>query len=450
MRRLIYLWIFLLAGAQAWATTPSTITIDGDMSDWSNDELVWSDSSSDSNWDYNELYEMWATWDNQKFYFAIVGQVEQANSYSTYFDTGGQSTCTDLSTVAWEKQLEASGWEVDVSVQASGQPDHDLYRVYGEWDQDEITNSAQGFEISINASTGVLEVAVPWNIMYPNGIPAGAEIRMASALTGLFEWDAGDIMPDQTVGPISDGISDVIDQLVTLTIDADGDGVPESGWHPNTNSDGGNQPPTVSLTADPISGAAPLEVEFFGFASDPDVGDIISPLQWTLGDGTTMTGDTFKHTYTKPGRYRVTVTANDSSGAQGVDSTEIIVQPPAGQTRLRVSTNSNIYREGDLLEATMEIETGAAPINGANIFILLDIYGQLFFWPSWVDGNVGVDFDTRNLQASTTIDETFFTLPVGPIGDFGPLYFYGGVFDAAFQPVSDIQIAEFRFAAPLP
>ncbi|MDT0344817.1 ThuA domain-containing protein [Streptomyces litchfieldiae] len=88
-----------------------------------------------------------------------------------------------------------------------------------------------------------------------------------------------------------------------------------------------NQRPQVGVTADPVSGTAPLEVAFAAEASDPD-GDAVE-LAWDFGDGETATGPTATHTYTRPGDYTARVTATDARGARSSGTVAIDVDGPA-------------------------------------------------------------------------------------------------------------------------
>jgi PKD repeat protein len=89
-----------------------------------------------------------------------------------------------------------------------------------------------------------------------------------------------------------------------------------------------NQPPTCTLTGNPTSGDAPLEVVFSMTANDPD-GSVDS---WELdidNDGTAEysgTGDppsTQSHTYNDPGYYTAELTVWDNEGATGTDTESI-------------------------------------------------------------------------------------------------------------------------------
>lgn len=87
-----------------------------------------------------------------------------------------------------------------------------------------------------------------------------------------------------------------------------------------------NERPTVSVSATPVTGIAPLEVAFTAEASDPE-GDALE-YAWTFGDGGTATGPTAQHTYTQAGSYTARATVTDERGATSSASVAIRVDRP--------------------------------------------------------------------------------------------------------------------------
>jgi PKD repeat protein len=69
-------------------------------------------------------------------------------------------------------------------------------------------------------------------------------------------------------------------------------------------------PPTADFTATPISGPAPLAVQF----SDASTGSPTS-WSWDFGDGTGSNERNASHTYSAPGSYTVTLTVRNADGA---------------------------------------------------------------------------------------------------------------------------------------
>ncbi|HEU0214799.1 MAG TPA: ThuA domain-containing protein, partial [Jiangellaceae bacterium] len=86
----------------------------------------------------------------------------------------------------------------------------------------------------------------------------------------------------------------------------------------------GNRGPTVTLSATPASGKAPLMVAFSAHGSDPD-GDALT-YRYDFGDGSKpVTGSTATHRYAKVGTYTAKVTATDTGGATATAQVQITV-----------------------------------------------------------------------------------------------------------------------------
>jgi regulation of enolase protein 1 (concanavalin A-like superfamily) len=90
-----------------------------------------------------------------------------------------------------------------------------------------------------------------------------------------------------------------------------------------------NTPPVLTASADPLSGPAPLKVDFTASATDPDGDDPIS-FEWSFGDGASTDTADATHTYVDPGKYTAEVTATDARGAATSTSFEINVEGSPG------------------------------------------------------------------------------------------------------------------------
>jgi thiol-disulfide isomerase/thioredoxin len=88
-----------------------------------------------------------------------------------------------------------------------------------------------------------------------------------------------------------------------------------------------NRPPIASFDRTPFAGDAPLAVFFDASASvDPD-GEV-SAYTWDFGDGSTDSGVTVTHTYTRSGTYEVTLTVVDGRGKEASAIRAISVSAP--------------------------------------------------------------------------------------------------------------------------
>jgi PKD repeat protein len=89
-----------------------------------------------------------------------------------------------------------------------------------------------------------------------------------------------------------------------------------------------NQPPDAVASGSPLSGPAPLTVDFDGNGSfDPEGGALW--YDWDFGDFTSGTGVTPGHEYLSPGIYVARLMVTDDRGNIDFDTVEITVTAPA-------------------------------------------------------------------------------------------------------------------------
>jgi PKD repeat protein len=88
-----------------------------------------------------------------------------------------------------------------------------------------------------------------------------------------------------------------------------------------------NSPPSVTASAEPRSGTAPLSVAFTGTATDPE-GNTPLAYAWDFGDGGTADTADATHTYTVPGTFTATLTVTDSRGAGASATVAVTVAAP--------------------------------------------------------------------------------------------------------------------------
>ena len=93
--------------------------------------------------------------------------------------------------------------------------------------------------------------------------------------------------------------------------------------------------PTASFTATPVTGTAPLTVNF----ADTSTGGPTS-WAWTFGDGGTSTSASPSHTYTAAGTYTATLTATNLQGSTSASQTITVDEPP---TEFTVALDADTY-----------------------------------------------------------------------------------------------------------
>lgn len=83
--------------------------------------------------------------------------------------------------------------------------------------------------------------------------------------------------------------------------------------------------PTAAFSGTPLSGTAPLQVQF----TDESVG-LVTSWSWTFGDGQTSTEQNPLHRYTSAGTYNVTLTATNSIGSTTETKNSYVVVSATG------------------------------------------------------------------------------------------------------------------------
>ncbi len=138
--------------------------------------------------------------------------------------------------------------------------------------------------------------------------PAGSTYSLAGAYTA-----DSDLIPD-TLG----------DYLITLRAS---DGIEWSELDATIVTFVENQPPIAVAAAWPLSGPAPLNVDFDGTGSSDPEGETLL-YDWDFGDSDFGPGATTTHTYDSPGTYFVALTVVDPWGQADFDTIEITVEEP--------------------------------------------------------------------------------------------------------------------------
>jgi cytochrome c len=107
---------------------------------------------------------------------------------------------------------------------------------------------------------------------------------------------------------------------------------------------GGNRPPVVQLTADKMSGAVPLTVNFSSKGSNDPDGDKLSYELEAAGQKLTSTDGNFAVTFDKPGAVDVKLTVKDDKGSSATSQVQLTAgnDPPIITTEI-VEGNKTFY-----------------------------------------------------------------------------------------------------------
>jgi YVTN family beta-propeller protein len=106
----------------------------------------------------------------------------------------------------------------------------------------------------------------------------------------------------------------------------------------------GFETPIAAFSASPVSGKAPLKVQF----TDQSTG-APTEWKWNFGDGTHSTGENPVHTYTKAGSYSITLTVSNEYGSNALTKTGYILA-------------SNVL-DGPVTSFSASLTSGKAPLS---------------------------------------------------------------------------------------
>jgi len=169
------------------------IPLDGDLSDWPDDAIVFTDSSTDSKWGTDNELKKIKIWNNDSYLYVGVDISVSNNGWLLVMDLGNETQgATDLSQMsAWARLITLEGFENDAFV-ASWNNDDGNRHFY----------TVEGNTCTEKAHTGktvstITEVKIPWSDLgYASGKPT--QIKIAAFVVGGDGSSAPDTMPDIT------------------------------------------------------------------------------------------------------------------------------------------------------------------------------------------------------------------------------------------------------------
>ena len=127
---------------------------------------------------------------------------------------------------------------------------------------------------------------------------------------------------------------------------------------------GANTLPMAVIAAAPLSGSAPLPVDFSGLLSS-DADGTIDTYAWDFGDGASSADAEPSHTFAIEGTYTVTLTVSDDEGATGSDTETVVVSPDLSAITLVDDDGTDSPTCGSLAEPCATISAGIDRASGA-------------------------------------------------------------------------------------
>ena len=138
---------------------------------------------------------------------------------------------------------------------------------------------------------------------------------------------------------------------------------------------GSNSPPTADATGSPLSGNAPLVVNFDGTGSTDSDGTIAS-YDWNFGDGTAHSSASQpSHTYTAAGTRTVTLTVTDNDGATDTDTLIVNVSNDAPVPHINTPSSTLRWVVGQHITfsgSATDAQDGTIPASGLSWRLIID------------------------------------------------------------------------------
>ena len=95
-----------------------------------------------------------------------------------------------------------------------------------------------------------------------------------------------------------------------------------------------------------------------------------------------------------------------------------------------------IADHGDAIEAILFygscLRTGEDRGGLVDLYVLLDVFGEYWSYPSWANVSTGIDFETMTVPSGSDTIEIIPSFNMPPVPDVGPLYFYGAMFESGY------------------
>ncbi len=220
-------WIALLLVS----TTYHTINVDGQLDDFSSDELIIADSPSDSRWgEMNEIFNIYLTWDSTSLYVG-ADYILQYNAILIVLDFGDAPGDYDINDLDWyPRNFSFRGMKprILIAVWNSDQPTGGVHKLLGNG-RTEVLSGASFVVGARSGKRGGLEAAIPFSSAFSSGhLEPGATVKVVALIAGGDNSTGGDAAPDNQLI----GAPNVIDRFAELVVDSDSNGVADEGISP--------------------------------------------------------------------------------------------------------------------------------------------------------------------------------------------------------------------------
>ncbi len=191
-------------------------------------------------------------------------------------------------------------------------------------------------------------------------------------LLGVMNFLPADGTPDgPTVGDVAKFVVGPDGALYYVDVDFNNQHTPNASGIHRIRWTAANQPPVAVASGSPLTGAAPLTVNFSSAGSfDPEGAPIT--YSWTFGDGGTSTLANPSHAYASAGPYTARVTVSDGASGTLSNGVSVTVGTPPVATIL-TPTDGALFDGGDVISYSgdgTDAQDGVLPASGFSWTIL--------------------------------------------------------------------------------
>ncbi|GAB4315625.1 MAG: hypothetical protein Kow0019_15860 [Methanobacteriaceae archaeon] len=217
------------------------------------------------------------------------------------------------------------------------------------------------------------------------------QVAFTSTSTGTidsYEWNFGDGSTSTATNPTH---TYTVPGIYTVTLKVTGPGGEDT--KTETNYITVNHPaPVASFTATPLSGRAPLKVQFTNHSTGT-----ITSYEWDFGDGVKSTAANPSHTYTKTGVYTVKLTVRGPGGTNTQTRTQYItVKLP--DLVMQSVTAPTTARRGGTIRVTSRVRNSGTISTGKGFYVAFYLRSTKTSWRYYIGrrwvGNLGVGFSS--------------------------------------------------------
>jgi len=214
----------------------SRIHIDGDVSDYQADEWVldaytpWPEAADDSRWAVNnEIRRVAVTWDSTFLYIA-VDCVTWDSGVMAWLQYGAGGLGEQEAAGLFRRNVDLAALRPNIFVWGEPRRDVEVARVDAETAFGGVAADQASTAFSADASgAGAMELALSWEVVRA----AGGVVSLLTAIVGRRQSGAGDAAPDPSATLSATRTArGYLDNALEITVDADGDGVPDAGVSP--------------------------------------------------------------------------------------------------------------------------------------------------------------------------------------------------------------------------